>query len=88
MLKIGEYNVLKAVRKKDYGYFLENEEGESVLLPTSGMGKTRVRIDDVLEVFVYRDSKDRPIATFKKPLATVGEVAYLKLFSKQSLVLS
>jgi len=82
MLKIGEYNVLKAVRKKDYGYFLENEEGESVLLPTSGMGKTRVRVDDVLEVFVYRDSLDRPVATLEKPLAKVGEVGYLEVVMK------
>jgi predicted RNA-binding protein (virulence factor B family) len=30
-------------------------------------------------VFIYRDSKDRPIATFKKPLAKVYDVAYLKV---------
>ncbi len=39
----------------------------------------RVEVGDEVEVFIYRDSKDRPIATFKKPLAKVGDVAYLKV---------
>ena len=41
-----------------------------------GMG---VEVGKEVTVFIYRDSKDRPIATFKKPLATVGDVAYLKV---------
>ncbi|MBB6624853.1 CvfB family protein [Clostridium gasigenes] len=82
MLNIGEYHVLKAVRKKDYGYFLQNEEGDSVLLPTSCIGKERVRIDDVLNVFVYKDSLDRPVASLAKPFVTAGEVGYLKVVMK------
>lgn len=82
MLNIGEYHVLKAVRKKDYGYFLENEDGDSVLLPTACIGKERVRIDDVLNVFVYKDSLDRPVASLAKPFVKAGEVGYLKVAMK------
>ena len=38
-----------------------------------------IEVGKEVTVFIYRDSKDRPIATFKKPLATVGDVAYLKV---------
>lgn len=82
MLNIGEFHVLKAVRKKDYGYFLENEDGDSVLLPTSCIGKERVRVDDVLNVFVYKDSLDRPVASLAKPFVKAGEVGYLKVVMK------
>lgn len=37
---------------------------------------------DLLEVFIYRDSEDRLIATRKKPAAQVGELAYLKVTAK------
>lgn len=39
-------------------------------------------VGDSLEVFIYRDSKDRLIATTRKPLALVGELAYLKVTAK------
>ena len=80
MLRIGEYNTLTVDREKDFGFYLiDKQSKEDVLLPKSlaeGMG---VEVGKEIEVFIYRDSKDRPIATFKKPLATVGEVAYLKV---------
>ena len=80
MLRIGEYNTLVVDREKDFGFYLVDKQSkEDVLLPKSlaeGMG---VEVGKEIEVFIYRDSKDRPIATFKKPLATVGEVAYLKV---------
>lgn len=80
MLRIGEYNTLLVDREKDFGFYLMDKQSkEDVLLPKSlaeGMG---VEVGQEIEVFIYRDSKDRPLATFKKPLATVGEVAYLKV---------
>ena len=80
MLRIGEYNTLIVDREKDFGFYLiDKQSKEDVLLPKSlaeGMG---VEVGKEVEVFIYRDSKDRPIATFKKPLAVVGDVAYLKV---------
>lgn len=79
MINIGKYNVLEVKREKDFGFYLGNEGKEEVLMPKSMLGNRDLEIGEKIEVFVYRDSKDRPIATFKRPLAVVGEVAYLKV---------
>lgn len=80
MLKIGEYNLLKVDREKDFGFYLTDKEGrEDVLLPKSLAEGKNVKVGDEVKVFIYRDSKDRPIATFKTPLATAYDVAYLKV---------
>lgn len=78
-MDIGKYNVLEVKREKDFGFYLSDSDNKEVLLPKSMTENMNVKIGDKLEVFVYRDSKDRPIATFKKPLVTVGDVGYLKV---------
>lgn len=78
-MNIGKYNVLEVKREKDFGFYLSDNDNKEVLLPKSMTENMNVKIGDKLEVFVYRDSKDRPIATFKKPLVTVGDVGYLKV---------
>ena len=80
MLRIGEYNKMKVDREKDFGFYLRELDGRAeVLLPKSLLEGNKVSVGDEVEVFIYRDSKDRALATFKKPLATVGDVAYLKV---------
>ncbi|WP_278599964.1 CvfB family protein [Clostridium tertium] len=79
MINIGKYNVLEVKREKEFGFYLGDEGRIDVLLPKSMTEDKEIQVGDKIEVFVYRDSKDRPIATFKKPLVTVGEVAYLKV---------
>jgi len=80
MLKIGEYNLLKVDRERDFGFYLvDSEEREDVLLPKSLAEGKDIKVGDQVNVFIYRDSKDRPIATFKTPLATAYDVAYLKV---------
>lgn len=79
MINIGEYNLLEVKREKDFGFYLGDAGRETVLLPKSVLEGRKIEVGDNVEVFVYRDSKDRPIATFKKPLVTVGEVGYLKV---------
>lgn len=44
-----------------------------------------VQEGDYLEVFIYRDSEDRLIATTHRPLAVVGDLAYLKVTAKTHL---
>ncbi len=84
MIFIGEYNSLKVDREVDFGFYLVDEKGDDVLLPNALLEGNEVKVGDTVEVFVYRDSKDRPVATFKKPLITVGEVAYLEVVGQSS----
>ncbi|ASW43618.1 CvfB family protein [Clostridium isatidis] len=79
MINIGRNNILEVKREKDFGFYLGDYGRDEVLLPKSMTENKKISIGDKIEVFVYRDSKDRPIATFKKPLAMVGDVAYLKV---------
>lgn len=80
MLRIGDYNILKVDREKDFGFYLTDlESKQDVLLPKSLCEGMNVEVGQEREVFIYRDSKDRPLATFKKPIAKVYDVAYLKV---------
>jgi len=84
LIKIGDYNKLKIARKTDFGYFLAaggRSSSEDILLPIKSATSPELNIGDEVEVFIYRDSKDRPIATMKRPLAKVGDLAYLKVVS-------
>lgn len=88
MIKIGEYNELKVARKSDIGLFLDAETrktSDDVLLPIKDVKDKEVNIGDVLNVFVYRDSKDRPIATLREPYAKVSDIAYLKVVSNTKI---
>lgn len=77
MLHIGRYNELTVNRRVDFGLYLKGGEVE-VLLPNKYVPEG-TKEGDVLNVFVYTDSEDRPIATTLKPYATVGEFAYMKV---------
>lgn len=77
MLKIGDYNELEVVREMDFGIYLGSEEGE-ILLPRKYV-KEGLSTGDKIEVFVYKDSEDRLIATTLTPLAKVGDIAYLEV---------
>lgn len=80
MLKLGEKQILEIMKKVEFGVYLKHptdETGEErVLLPAkqvpAGMG-----IGDSIEVFLYKDSKDRLIATTKTPLLMMNEVKVL-----------
>ena len=85
MINIGFYNKLKVGKKVDFGYYLEDSEGDRVLLPNSNAKDKDIKEGETLEVFVYRDSKDRLICTLKKPLITVGELGYLEVVSQSSI---
>lgn len=80
-LKIGQTNLLTVIRLNETGAYLDtsNDTGEqtSVLLPNRYV-PADTEIDDELEVFVYLDSEDRPIATTEEPLAKVGEVQLMR----------
>ncbi len=82
MIKIGDYNTLKIVREKTIGYFLDAGTGranDDILLPKGSTLGQELQLDEEIEVYIYRDSKDRLVATLKKPLAKVGDLAYLRV---------
>lgn len=84
MIFIGEYNELRVDRKVEFGYYLTDNENNDILLPNSSLNGEDMKVGNTVEAFVYRDSKDRPIATLKKPLITVGEIAYLEIVGESS----
>ncbi len=82
MIKIGEINKLKVVRVAEIGYYLDGKTGntsDDILLPTKSALGNELQVEDEVEAFIYRDSKDRIIATMKSPLAQIGEIAYLEV---------
>lgn len=72
--KIGSYKINKIT---DIGAYLD-VSGINILLPKKQLPKD-ASIGDEITVFVYKDSKSRPIATTKMPLLTVGDIARLKV---------
>lgn len=78
MIKIGKYNKLRVSRAVDFGLYLEDEDGNEVLIPTKYINFNDEPGTEV-EVFVYLDSEGRPIATTLKPNAEVGEFAIMKV---------
>ncbi|MBK5194030.1 MAG: GntR family transcriptional regulator [Flavobacteriaceae bacterium] len=77
MLGIGEYHILIIDRDTEPGLFLRNEEGDEVLLPNKYKPET-FSLEDEIEVFVYLDHQERPVATTLKPYVKLDEFAYLK----------
>ena len=82
MLKLGEKQTLEIMKKVEFGVYLKNPSDESgeerVLLPAKQV-PAGVGIGDKIEVFLYKDSKDRLIATTNTPLLMMGEVKVLKV---------
>lgn len=82
MLEIGKRQLLTIVKKVDFGVYLAKEQEadpeEKVLLPRKEVPEN-AQPGDEIEVFLYRDSKDRMIATVRQPKISLGEVAVLRV---------
>lgn len=77
-MQLGEIQVLTVMRQVDFGVYLASPQcpEERVLLPKKQVPEG-VIIGDELEVFLYKDSKDRLIATTAMPKLTLGKMALL-----------
>jgi len=82
-LAIGEVNTLRVQRDTDFGLYLRAENFEEVLLPNIYVMEDEMPIGADIEVFLYTDSEDRPVATTKFPYAKLGEFAYLTVVDYQ-----
>ena len=79
MIQLGEKQELVIVKKVEFGIYLSPsmEEGEPrVLLPRKQVPEGS-NVGGTLEVFIYRDSMDRLIATTREPKLRIGQVAEL-----------
>jgi predicted RNA-binding protein (virulence factor B family) len=81
MIESGKYQTLRIERNSEFGLYLADDEGNEVLLPNRYV-TDELQVGSQIEIFVYHDSEDRLVATTEKPLATVGQVANLKVVDK------
>ena len=77
-LKLGEKQTLVIVKKVEFGVYLATKEAPEgkVLLPAKQV-PAGAKVGDEVEVFLYRDSSDRLIATTRTPKLIMGQVALL-----------
>ncbi len=86
MIRLGEKQELVIVKTVEFGVYLAEkmEDERKVLLPAKQVPRDAGPGDKV-EVFVYRDSKDRMISTTQEPRLKMGEVQALKVVSVQKI---
>lgn len=86
MIRLGEKQELLVVKKVEFGVYLaeEQEAEEKVLLPGKRVPEG-IKVGDRIEVFIYKDSKDRAIATTIEPKLKMGEYKVLKVVSVQKI---
>lgn len=77
MIHLGEYNTLTILRDTEPGLFLGDGNDNEVLLPNRYVPKV-FEIDEKIEVFVYLDNEERPVATTDKPYIISGSFALLR----------
>lgn len=77
-MKIGRINKLTISRRTDHGLYLVDDLEDEVLLPKAYV-KSDLRVDDEIEVFIYKDSDDRIVATTLTPDIQLGEFAFLQV---------
>ncbi|MCM1078291.1 MAG: S1-like domain-containing RNA-binding protein [Bacteroidales bacterium] len=77
-LSLGKMNRMTVSRKVDFGIYLDGGPTGDILLPKRYVPKG-TKIGDELDVFIYLDQEERPVATTQKPIAMVGDFAYLNV---------
>ena len=78
MIEIGKFQTLKVINMESFGIYLGENEKEKVLLPQKQV-PAGTEVGDELEVFIYKDSQDRLIATTSKPKITLDTLAVLEV---------
>jgi predicted RNA-binding protein (virulence factor B family) len=81
MIELGKYQPLEVVKKTDFGIYLSEpgtDHKHTILLPTKEVPEGTVN-GDQLNVFLYKDSEDREIATTAKVPVTIGGLAVLRV---------
>lgn len=87
MIELGKINTLRVARSCEFGYYLDAQgktTSEDILIPNGNI-VGEIEVEDEVDVFIYKDSMDRPVATMKPVLAQVGEPAYLEVVDKSGI---
>ena len=79
MINVGEYNVLKVIKEKPMGVFVD--DGDIGILLPKRFVPSSIKIGDEVKVFLYHDGEDRIIATTQQPLGVLGDIVMLKVVS-------
>ncbi len=79
MIKVGEYNMLRVLRKVDFGVYLDDGK-DGILLPKRFISAD-VKEGDDIKVFIYHDGEDRLIATTQQPKGVLGDIIKLNTVS-------
>ena len=77
MIKVGEYNTLEILRESEQGLYLADADGNEVLLPNRYVPE-EFKIWEPIDVFVYLDNEERPVAVTDEPFVTVNNFAMLR----------
>jgi uncharacterized protein len=77
MINIGQVNTLEIFRETDHGVYLVDNDDNEVLLPNRYVPET-FKIWDKLDVFVYLDNEERPVATTDMPYVKLNDFALLR----------
>ncbi|MBJ6369398.1 CvfB family protein [Snuella sedimenti] len=77
MIHLGQVNTLEILRETDHGLYLIDETDNEVLLPNRYVPES-FKIWDKLDVFVYLDNEERPVATTDVPYVQRDEFALLR----------
>jgi len=82
MIQVGKLHTLIVTKETEQGIYLneQNPDERDILLPRNQVPE-EIQVGDSIEVFVYRDSRDRKIATVNQPKMMLGELAPLKVVS-------
>ena len=81
MIELGKYQTLEVAKKTDFGFYLAEAGGDkshTILLPIKEVPEGTV-VGDKIDVFLYKDSEDREIATTARVPVTIGGLAVLKV---------
>lgn len=76
MIETGKYQIMQISHQVDFGLYLKQKNSEdetTILLPKKEIPEN-FELDDDIEVYIYRDSEDRQIATTKKGIPEIGEI--------------
>ena len=77
MFEIGKYSTLTVDRIKSPGAYLVNDNDDDILLPNKYVPKD-TNVGDDIDVFIYLDGEERPVATTLRPFILLNDFALLK----------
>jgi len=83
-MQLGLINTLTIDRFTPPGAFLRDSQGNEVLLPKKYV-KEDFKLEEEIDVFVFKDSEQRIVSTTEKPHLLLGQFTYLKVTQIQPI---